>query len=614
MNRLACLRRNPKTLNYEYRKAIPRHLRKCLGRSEIKKSLGLKSYSTELLRLFYTVSLEVEQMIDNAKASTSDNSSIPLQVPTVYEFRVCMTRYIDDQMAALRSALSFQDIHSLILAYQLNLMFIEQHNQEIGTKARQLKDLELVKEFLSEDFKCVLAKYGYEMPENHAQYNVSLLNFKHVIKRINDAGVNLIHDGADITGYEGYRPQAKPEIVPQVLPQVAPEQPPQNTSNTTSVKRDRARPSKTMRDALEDYLQDRRLRDSRKSLEKDLGETQSAFMQFASMFDEGLDVELSYLDSDDADEFRKLMMQLPKAQKLKAFNAEFYTKPIRDQVELTQGAGLEVLSKNTVKNKLKKVSAVFAHAVDKSWMQVNIFRGTLKRVGVDRNVKTSEERTYTGEDLNKIFTGDIFVNREGLESLWRSTHGEATYWIPLIQYYAGARPEEVAQLYVKDFKEEDGVRYMHITDEEEDQSVKVEKRKVPVHPDLVKLGLYEYIKSLDVNGRLFPELSASTAGKYSEKVSASIGKRFRNHYLTSPDVPPLHGFRHTFRTIARRATLNMPKEAVDKIVGHKEGGQGEAYGVYTTRDLHEVMCRYPSINNLGELIKDSPWASRNAGA
>lgn len=65
-------------------------------------------------------------------------------------------------------------------------------------------------------------------------------------------------------------------------------------------------------------------------------------------------------------------------------------------------------------------------------------------------------------------------------------------WAALIGLYTGARVGEIAQLYLSDFIEEDGIPCIRIATDSDGQSLKTEvsRRLVPIHPVLVELGYW----------------------------------------------------------------------------------------------------------------------------
>ena len=74
----------------------------------------------------------------------------------------------------------------------------------------------------------------------------------------------------------------------------------------------------------------------------------------------------------------------------------------------------------------------------------------------------------------------------------------AVRWGVLLGLYTGARVSEIAQLGVVDFIEQDGLPCVRITDEGKGQSLKTDasRRVVPLHPDLVALGILDRLDAL----------------------------------------------------------------------------------------------------------------------
>jgi len=161
----------------------------------------------------------------------------------------------------------------------------------------------------------------------------------------------------------------------------------------------------------------------------------------------------------------------------------------------------------------------------------------------------------------------------------------AEYWVPLIQLYTGARVNEVSQLLLKDFTVEDGQDCVKITDEGDDQSIKGEgsERVVPLHPDLLALGLMDYVAMVRGAGyaELFPYLFN---GK--NKQGDRVQKGFARH-LKKVGIKPRGVGRvgtHSLRKTCIQ-TLHDRKVAIDdrcKYVGHE------------TNSIHiNIYIKYP---------------------
>lgn len=94
------------------------------------------------------------------------------------------------------------------------------------------------------------------------------------------------------------------------------------------------------------------------------------------------------------------------------------------------------------------------------------------------------------------------------------------------------------------------------------------RRRVPVHPELIKMGFVEYAlerQKAIVLDRLFPELQPDQYGSYSKYPL----KRFRELYL--PEATTLdkrqsfYSLRHNFRDALRRS--NAPPDTLQALGG-----------------------------------------------
>ncbi len=92
---------------------------------------------------------------------------------------------------------------------------------------------------------------------------------------------------------------------------------------------------------------------------------------------------------------------------------------------------------------------------------------------------------------------------------------DALFWLPLMEQFGGARLEEMADLYARDIKDGHGAPYFDIREHHERADghkrrlkTKPSKRKVPVHPELLRLGFLEYVRWRAPNpgDPVFPDL------------------------------------------------------------------------------------------------------------
>jgi integrase len=183
---------------------------------------------------------------------------------------------------------------------------------------------------------------------------------------------------------------------------------------------------------------------------------------------------------------------------------------------------------------------------------------------------------FTVAELQTLFTA---LPRDPKPA--KHTPDTALPWVALIALYTGARLEEIAQLRTGDVREEaaNGARVWCIDIHNGgDNKLKneISARFVPVHSELVRLGLLKYVKALP-KGPLFPGLvrRASKGGK----IGARIGELFRKKLVAlklKRDGLCFHSFRHNVATALRVA--GVPKEDAAPVLGHAV--EGESYGTY----------------------------------
>ena len=155
----------------------------------------------------------------------------------------------------------------------------------------------------------------------------------------------------------------------------------------------------------------------------------------------------------------------------------------------------------------------------------------------------------------------------------------AQFWAVLIGLYTGMRLGEISMLRPGDFQREDGIAHINLVSDR-DRSFKSEAgdRKIPLHPDLVRLQLMEFAQGALDRGspRLFPGMKDS---KVSQQRGANISKwfgRWRKSLGVDSARTPFHAFRKTFET-RLKAKFVGSDTLVDQIVGHEPSSVGASH-------------------------------------
>ena len=188
----------------------------------------------------------------------------------------------------------------------------------------------------------------------------------------------------------------------------------------------------------------------------------------------------------------------------------------------------------------------------------------------DEQQRLKPRRPYSDAEINQVFASEWY---EPLTKRWKgkmSTDLGARYWTPLICLHHGNRIREVMQLVASDFTLENDLNCMSIQQDVTggqtelveagiSRSLKNEStaRVVPVHPQLIALGILDFVQARrNVDGAsalLFPSCIPERGGK-----TPILGRSYEQAYLRfiKDDVGQglgNHGFRHQLEDRIRNA-------------------------------------------------------------
>lgn len=250
----------------------------------------------------------------------------------------------------------------------------------------------------------------------------------------------------------------------------------------------------------------------------------------------------------------------------------------------------------TANNVLVSVRAIFTTARDQGWIEGNPFAGLVVKNGG----KAGEGREpWTHDELRILFADPIWT--EYRLPADRKAGQDAAYWIPLIACYTGARVSEIAQLWTDDLTVAPGAEVIEFrAKDERNQRLKNEGswRAVPMHSELIRLGLCDYVASLPA-GSLFPSLPTKGANGAGGQFSAWFGG-FKTAKGFRSSIKTLHSFRHLVATELR---LNGATDAqANAITGHAgQGVAGKVYAATIRQQAHRLrgvieLLKFPELD------------------
>lgn len=321
---------------------------------------------------------------------------------------------------------------------------------------------------------------------------------------------------------------------------------------------------------------------------------------------------LQHPDSASLAPARKTAAQLKLRDVLELWKTDERTRPLKTIQKATQAVThFEALTGNPSLGRITKaVGSAFRAALlssarsDKtasdrlSWVQIllNFEASRYGRIsanpwkGMSVKVERSPDREgWKDADACKLFALPLFQRYE----LPADTNAgaDAAYWLPILGAFTGARITELAQLRVADIRHDAAQWYIRFEVTEEWQSLKREaaRRTIPMHSELVRLGLPEYAKAMHEAGqsRLFPavvvsDLNHAGGGPSKWFSSLKIGAGF------GPSNT-FHGWRNTVETKLQRAREGQLY--IDRYLGHQpQCSEGANHGLKPV-DLVETAAK-----------------------
>lgn len=258
--------------------------------------------------------------------------------------------------------------------------------------------------------------------------------------------------------------------------------------------------------------------------------------------------------------------------------------------------GMALLSRKTINRHASAVSGMFGWAEKHGyWEGKNPASGFIDKRSDGTGPK---RRPWRKEELEILFGSPAWMGAKSANI--RSKPGlvverDAKYWVPLIGLYSGLRLEEICKLRVKDIRQTGDMWVIDVTGDAKNGRVKEDasNRTVPIHPDLIALGLLDHVDAMRTAGdlSLWPELSRGGAdGKLSVSISKWFGRYVTGLGLDDPALV-FHSFRHSLATALRGE--GVAESLITDILGHEHGSI--SFRVYAekgaVKPMYEALCR-----------------------
>jgi integrase len=237
------------------------------------------------------------------------------------------------------------------------------------------------------------------------------------------------------------------------------------------------------------------------------------------------------------------------------------------------------------KNDLVAASSMFKWAMDRNGGRV-IAANPAAGVHLDEpRALVKRERTFRPVEVRAILKAALDVTPHSKDV----SISNAARWCLWLAAYSGARIAELCHLRGRDIWIEDGVPVMHLW-----KAKGGIPRKVPIHAHLVEQGFLEFVRSYGGKPLFYDEArhrkGAQTDPAEIRAQQLAIWVRDAAG-LKDRDVDPLHGWRHSFKTLALGAGIE--ERIRDAITGHRVASVGRKYEAPPVSMLAKALAKFP---------------------
>ncbi len=260
------------------------------------------------------------------------------------------------------------------------------------------------------------------------------------------------------------------------------------------------------------------------------------------------------------------------------YTKRFRGMTAREAADACARTGGSLLSSKTQSLMVDQLKTFFEWALDEDLVTANPARAIEIAVHSD----TIERRPFTASQLVTIFNAPLYTGcvddarnyfRPGLNRPRRHR-----FWIPLVALFSGMRLNEICQLQKADVVMKGDAYFFDLTrypSTKRKLKTKQSARLVPIHSELIKMGLIDGISDTLVDDWLFPDLDHKGHEGGSDAISSWFG-RFLTKVGLEAEGLVFHSFRHTFRDGLREGEVD--RDRAFAIGGWADSSDGSHYG------------------------------------
>ncbi len=293
----------------------------------------------------------------------------------------------------------------------------------------------------------------------------------------------------------------------------------------------------------------------------------------------GRDTDVRTLTPMDAKQVKDTLLAYPRHR---SKNPATRGKPLAEVLRLPN---IETIQVPTINKYLQSYSELFEWAKQNHHVTENLFSGlTVKQ---SKKNKDDDRDAYTDEQIRLILQA-VLDNERGLVTK------PYQKWATLIGIYTGSRLGEIAQLHLKDIRQQDGLWVFDMNEDGDRKSLKTSaaRRLVPVHQNLIDAGLLNYVQAMKDRKatKLFPDFTYDPKNGWGRQQSRWFNDRLLVELGLKTKTRVFHSLRHTVNT--RLLQAGVSPSLVKSIIGHEQEGMTHRQYFkegYTFDQLNDAM-------------------------
>lgn len=280
------------------------------------------------------------------------------------------------------------------------------------------------------------------------------------------------------------------------------------------------------------------------------------------------------------------------------------------------------ISENTVKKRLKFLSAAINFAQTRGWFEgMNPAQGHDVSAWVKPRdpLVNPDKRPFTDEELNLIFQHPLFVGcRSATDKHTPGSYRQSGkfFWVPVVALYSGMRAAELGGLKISEVRLDE--RYPHfLVRENEYRTIKGDRpREVPILDALLELGFGEYYRRIGFTGaeRLFPDWELpKSVGRFDRKdarwsnvdpvrsFNRTVVPKMLGHRLNEEArlEVTFHSLRGAFKSMLGLNEYRISPNIIHEVVGHSKSDLDQRYvGTVPLSETYSAVraCRFASLH------------------